>query len=261
VLIYILLLGLGFGVGAIGTLIGAGGGFILVPVLLLAYPTERPELITSTSLAVVFANALSGSVAYARMKRIDYRSGIYFALATIPGAVVGAMTTEHIPRQLFNTIMGVLLIGVASFLFVFPTRRRARPEHPAEVLRPLTSFKIWIGVGLSFFVGFLASLLGIGGGIIHVPALIHLLEFPVHVATATSHFILAVTALSGTIVHIVDGSFEHGALRVVAIAIGTVIGAQFGAKLSTRVHGKWIVRGLAIAIGSVGIRLIVLAFQ
>ena len=82
---YFWLLPLGLLIGAFGTLIGAGGGFILVPILLLMYPHENTELITGISLAVVFFNALSGSWAYSRMKRIDYKSGIIFSLATIPG--------------------------------------------------------------------------------------------------------------------------------------------------------------------------------
>jgi uncharacterized membrane protein YfcA len=96
---YLWLLPVGVLIGAFGTLIGAGGGFILTPILLLVYPHESPEIITSISLAVVFFNAFSGSVAYARMRRIDYRSGVLFALATIPGAVVGALTTTYMPRR------------------------------------------------------------------------------------------------------------------------------------------------------------------
>ena len=86
---YLWLLPLGFVIAAYGTLIGASGGFVLVPLLLLLYPKESPEIITSISLAVVFFNAASGSVAYARMKRIDYKSGIIFSIATIPGAILG----------------------------------------------------------------------------------------------------------------------------------------------------------------------------
>lgn len=96
------LIPLGLAVGAFGTLIGAGGGFILVPILLLMYPDKSPETITSISLAVVFFNALSGSIAYSKMKRIDYKSGLIFATATIPGSVLGALTVSHIPRHLFN---------------------------------------------------------------------------------------------------------------------------------------------------------------
>ena len=82
--------GLGFAVGTYGTLIGAGGGFVLMPILLLIYPDDSPELLTSISLAVVFFNTLSGSEAYGIMKRIDYKSGLLFAGAAIPGAVFGA---------------------------------------------------------------------------------------------------------------------------------------------------------------------------
>ncbi len=97
---------LGFVVGAYGTLIGAGGGFILAPILALLYPADSPELLTSISLAVVFFNALSGSAAYARMGRIDYRSGGVFAMATIPGAILGALVTSFLPRRLFDGVLG-----------------------------------------------------------------------------------------------------------------------------------------------------------
>ncbi|HEY3168403.1 MAG TPA: sulfite exporter TauE/SafE family protein, partial [Candidatus Binatia bacterium] len=96
---YLWLLPLGILIGAFGTLIGAGGGFILVPILLLLYPDENTELITSISLAVVFFNALSGSWAYSRMGRIDYKSGMIFAVATIPGAILGAVSTAYVPRH------------------------------------------------------------------------------------------------------------------------------------------------------------------
>jgi uncharacterized membrane protein YfcA len=121
------------------------------------------------------------------------------------------------------------------------------------------SYNLIVGVGLSFFVGYISSLFGIGGGIIHVPALVHILNFPVHIATATSQFILAVMALTGTIVHIVTGVFSHGVRRTVLLAIGVLLGAQLGAWLSIRVHGDWIIRGLAIALGFVGIRILLMA--
>src|SRR5262245_8855192 len=113
---YLWLFPVGVLIGAFGTLIGAGGGFVLTPMLLLVYPHESPEIITSISLAVVFFNALSGSVAYARMRRIDYRSGVLFALATIPGAVVGALTTSYIPRRTFDLFFGLCMILAALFL-------------------------------------------------------------------------------------------------------------------------------------------------
>src|SRR4029078_12926308 len=93
---------LGFAVGAYGALVGAGGGFVLVPALLIIYPDEDPSSITSISLAVVFLNALSGSAAYARLKRIDYHTGIIFAIASMPGAIGAAFLVAAVPRDLFD---------------------------------------------------------------------------------------------------------------------------------------------------------------
>ena len=107
---------LGLLVGLIGTVIGAGGGFILVPILLLIYPNYPPETITGISLTIVFLNAVSGSVAYSKMKRIDYKSGFLFAAAALPGALIGAWTTKFLPRLLFNGIFGSILILLAVYL-------------------------------------------------------------------------------------------------------------------------------------------------
>ncbi len=104
-------------------------------------------------------------------------------------------------------------------------------------------------------MGYASSFLGIGGGIIHVPALIYLLDFPVHVATATSHFILAIMALTGTLVHIWTGDLSIGVNETLALAIGVMLGAPLGAQLSNRIQGTWIVRSLAVALGLVGMRI------
>jgi uncharacterized membrane protein YfcA len=181
----VLLCLLGFAVGVFGTLVGAGGGFILTPVLLLVYPKSTPALITAISLIVVFFNAGSGSVAYARQKRIDYRSG-----------------------------------GVV--------------------------------------VGFVSSFLGIGGGVVHVPLLVTVLGFPTHIATATSHFVLAWMALVATLTHVVAGTFHGGVglRRAAALSVGVVFGAQLGAILSQRLSGTVIQRLLAAGLLVLGLRLV-----
>ncbi len=263
-----LLVGLGVVVGGFGTIIGVGGGFILVPVLLLAYPDDDPAIITSISLAVVFFNALSGSLGYARLRRTDYRTGLTFALATVPGAIVGAAATNWLPRQAFDLTFGLLLIAVSIYI---ATRAGATSGMRLAILRPnaqrtLTdsagvtyaySFNRELGITISFFVGFIASFLGVGGGIIHVPAMVSLLNFPAHVAIATSHFILVFTALTGTVVHIVDGSLAEGWARMTALAVGVVAGAQIGTRLSGRLPAGAIVRLLAGALFVVAIRLII----
>lgn len=267
---YLWLIPWGFVIGAYGTLIGAGGGFVLVPFLLLVYPQEGPEIIASISLAIVFFNALSGSVAYGRMGRIDYRSGLLLSVATVPGAILGALTTASIPRRAFDAILGVLMITASAYLIFNPNRKQgteARATHhslsrslvEADGTVHTFSYNPILGVGVSFFVGYLSSLLGIGGGVIHVPVFVHLLNFPVHIATATSHFVLAIMALTGTIVHIATGVFTHGVRRTIALTVGVLIGAQLGAWLSNRVQEDWIIRGLAVALVLVGVRVLLLA--
>ena len=110
-----LLVLLGVVVGAYGTIIGAGGGFVLTPLLLLFYPDLRPEVITAISLGVVAVNAASGSIAHARQRRIDYLAALLFAAATAPGAVGGALATDLFPRSGFEA---------ASFSSVKPASAR-----------------------------------------------------------------------------------------------------------------------------------------
>lgn len=260
----------GFVLGAFGTLIGAGGGFVLVPLLLLLYPAESPEVITAISLAVVCLNSMSGSIAYARMRRIDYKSGIIFSVATIPGAVFGALSTAYMPRRQFDQLFGVLMILGSVFLLLrhhsthnegTPLIRIKRDIVDAEGHQYSFSYNPLSGIALSLFVGFISSFLGIGGGFIHVPALVYLLNFPVHIATATSHFILAVMTLTGTLVHIATGTFSRVIVLTSLLALGVIPGAQLGAKLSNRVDSQWILRSLAIALAFVGIRLVIAALQ
>ncbi len=255
---YLLLAIFGLLVGLFGTLIGAGGGFILTPALLLIYPSDNPETITSIALAVTFANALSGSIAYGRMKRINYRYGLMFAAASIPGAILGALTTQYVPRRTFDLILAVILMAGAIFIFFRPP---VESKDDNDHMMKLSRNKTITGIIISFMVGLLASFLGIGGGIIHVPALSGILGFSVHIATATSHFILVFVTLTAVIVHIATGAFHHGVHRAIALAVGVVIGAQLGAKLSRRINGKVIIRILALALLVVAIRLIIQFFQ
>ena len=263
------LIPLGFAIGAYGTLIGAGGGFVLVPALLFLYPHERPATITSVSLAVVFFNALSGSLAYARQRRIDYKTGIRFALATAPGALLGARVVGLFSRGLFDAVFGAVMVAVATLVIVRGGDRPIRVTLPRSGMttRVVTDaagetytyrFWEWQGIVLSAGVGFLSSLLGIGGGIIHVPVLVEFLHFPVHIATATSHFILAFMALVGSIGYITAGTLgpHAGFDQVLLLSLGVVPGAQLGARFSHYVRGGLIFRLLGFALLMVGIRLI-----
>ena len=239
--------------------------------LILLYPDKTPETVTSISLAVVFFNALSGSIAYARDKRIDYKSGLIFSAAAVPGSILGALTIGFIPRRVFDGIFGFLLIALSSYLFIKPERNGGSGTalSGGYFLRRLTdaagnsyeySYYPLRGIIISVFTGYLSSLLGIGGGIIHVPAMVQLLNFPVHIATATSHFVLGIMSFSGSLVHLFQGIFRENAILTALLAAGVLIGAQAGAELSKLIHGTWIIRGLAGALAIAGVRILIMAF-
>jgi len=261
----------GFLIGVFGTLIGAGGGFILVPILILSYPELSPETITAISIAIVAANAISGSVAYGRSGRIDYKAGLLFAVFTIPGSILGVYTTQFIPRHLFNIIFGILLVSLSIYLFfrkddseprVIPNENKKRWKH--HTLKDSTgetykyTYNQTRGILISVLVGYLSPVLGIGGGIIHVPALVQWLQFPVYIATATSHFILAIMATVSVTVHALKGSYHDPKIlqMVVGLIIGVIPGAQIGAWLSHKIKSHIIIRVLACCLGLVGIRIL-----
>jgi uncharacterized protein len=257
---------LGVGVGAFGTIVGAGGGFILTPVLLLLYPHDSARTLTAISLAVVFFNAGSGSVAYLRQRRVDVRSGLVFAVATLPGAVGGALLVGVVSRTVFDAIMGSVLALLAAWLLT-GERWKARPAHRFVRHRILVDrdgqrheFDVPLlrGAVYSLGVGFVSSFLGIGGGVIHVPLLVRALGYPTHLATATSHFVLAWMAFVGTVTHAISGSFAHydGVRRAAALSIGVVVGAQLGARISRRLPGEHIERLLAVALLGLAARLL-----
>ena len=268
--IYLLIL-VGFFIGTCGTLIGAGGGFILVPLLILFHPELSAEEISALSMAVVACNAVSGTIAYAFNKRIDYQAGFYFAAATLPGSILGVMTTSILSRGIFDLIFGFVLVGLAVLVYwksgnSFSATSTTENPQSGLLFRKLTdksgetftySYNLKKGAFLSVLVGYFSPLFGIGGGIIHVPAMVQWLKFPVHIATATSHFILAIMAAVSVIAHYFSGSYENAALQTMAfgLIIGVIPGAQLGAFLSRRLKGKFIIKALAIAIGLVGVRI------
>ena len=235
----------GLFVGAYGTLVGAGGGFLLVPALLWAAGV-KPEVAAGTSLAVVLFNAISGTWAYARKGLVDWRTALLFAASTVPGSWLGPSLLHFVPEKGFYAAFGTLMLVIAGILLL-------RPASPPEGGKPRLGRGALIrGCLLSLVVGFLSSMLGIGGGVIHVPVLIYALGFPAHLAVATSHATLAFSAGVGVISH----HLARHVLWDVALAAGAgaLVGAQIGAALSRRAPTRLLVRLLALAIVAVGVR-------
>lgn len=254
----ILFLILGVGVGVLGSLVGIGGGLICVPVFIfflsegavLPYFKTAAE-ITGTSLFIVLINALSGAVAYVRQKRVLFSAAVPFALATLPGAFMGSYIVDKFSFQMLNLYYGIF-IGIMALLIYINASSKKRED----VLKLPENFKYNkpVGVIASMGVGFLSSIFGVGGGIIHVPLMVYALNFPVHIATATSCFILMISSLGGTVTHVVLNHVVW--VPAIAISIGAAIGAQIGAKISQKTKSKTILTILALSMLFVSIRLI-----
>src|SRR5687768_9091089 len=110
------LIPLGAAASAIGTVIGAGGAFIAVPVLLLAFPGLSPAAATGAGLFMVVVNATVGSVSYARQRRVHFPSALRFAAAALPGAILGVWAVHRATSGWFGGLFGVLLLVVAALV-------------------------------------------------------------------------------------------------------------------------------------------------
>lgn len=248
----LLLAASGLGVGCYGTLVGIGGGPLIVPVLVFSFGWEASDIV-ATSLLIVFLNALSGTTGYAWQRRIDYAGGLSFSMAAVPGAVASALVHHLLHIQTFDTIFGVFLLGLAGYCAVgIRSLDRTSRAHRAAITPPhrIVAFRDRLGVQYRFGVndrlgvrlnlvlGFFVGFLGIGGGVLQVPLLVYVLRYPIHVATATSHFVTMLTCLFALAPNLVFDNVRFG--EALWMGLGVVFGAQAGAWLSPKIGGKGI---------------------
>jgi len=168
----ILLIVFGCVVGLIGTLIGAGGGFIHVPMLMIFFDFS-PQLAIGTSITAVFMNALSGTFSYITHKRIDYEIGLKFATAAVPGVFIGAVVAQHFTFTSFSIFFSITLILLSIHLFaekdisIVRTKALEQPKErllvDAEGETHAYAPDMAIGLAGSFFTGIFSGLFGIGG--------------------------------------------------------------------------------------------------
>ncbi len=257
---------------AYGTLIGAGGGFIMSPSLLLFFD-KTPVTAAATSLTAVVFNAVTAVFVYHQQQRIDYFTGVRFAAAMVPGALLGTFIAPYIPASLFKIVFGVVLVLIAGYMAVYGQRPGGRPsgvivdeatlQTQGKVVRILVDqdgtrsvygYRLRDGLLLSSGVGVISSVLGVGGGIIQVPAMISLFGVPPHIAAATSQFMLLISAITGAASYLVQGVVDVP--TAIMLGIGGIAGARLGAAIARRVKGTVIVRALAVALLLVGLRLL-----
>ncbi len=244
---------LGILVGCVGSVMGIGGGIILVPVLLTLFPDQDPSEITATSLFCVALNSIAGSVTYFLKKKIHIPSAVLFSITALPGAWIGVHINSLIDRALFQLIFGFFLL----FFGIYVSVRKNRSNLDDDLIHWKSSFnKNLLGLIGSFFIGLLSSVLGLGGGIFHVPFLIDVMQFPAHVAVATSQGLLAVSSSLAAFKHFLNGTLQFDQLYVLFIAFGIVIGAPLGSKLAAKIKGKTILKLLGAALILAGLHLI-----
>ena len=129
-----------------GSMVGLGGGFILVPILRLVFGLAPAEA-AGTSLVLVTANSASGAFTYLLQKRVDVKLGVMFALGGLPGSIIGAIITKHIAPRDFDWAFGIFLVLVAGDMIVNAAKRVGSRSEADVGVRKAMSFRAAVGIG------------------------------------------------------------------------------------------------------------------
>lgn len=219
----------GLGAGVFGALLGIGGGIVLVPILHVVLGLPMVTAV-AVSLACVIATSTSAGATLAREGLCDVRLGMRLELATVTGAIVGAFFAPYLPVPLVRVLFGLAILPAARGLFL---RRKAAAGGGGGAAADDAPRNYGVGMGASLVAGSLSGVLGIGGGFIKVPVMNLAMGVPMRVATATSNFMIGITAAASAFVYIARGQLD---LAVAAPAIlGVLVGAALGARLLPRV--------------------------
>ena len=220
------LIPLGVVAGILGSMIGLGGGIIVVPVL--TFFGFTPTLAASNSLFAAFSNAVGSTISYSRQKRTDYSLGLKLGLLSIPGTVLGAYLSSDVTSGIFKILFGLVLISSAVYIFM---RKKIETKE-----KNLTKQMIVFVISASFFAGIISSFFGIGGGIVFVPLMVIGIGMTMKKAAPTSQFILLFASLSGIITHSILGHPDF--LQAGLLAAGSFVGGIIGARLSSDIKER-----------------------
>jgi uncharacterized membrane protein YfcA len=262
-----ILAGTGFTAGFLGSMLGIGGGFMIVPILTLALGIPIQYAIGSSLVSIVI-NACTATGVYIRKHMTNLKLGLLLACTLVPGAVVGAFLGAKLSSTALSIIFGVLMLYVAYSMI--PKKPRKLTEEQVEAQK-LVSEKshdrhAWLddsyfdpavneeisyqvhrpvtGMVTGFFGGVLSSMLGVGGGIINVPVMNQLMKVPVKATIATSSLLLCFTTMTGSLIYAYNGYVLP--YLIAPLCISVFIGARLGATIAHRVHGKVLTMVFAI---------------
>jgi uncharacterized protein len=258
VLIGLAMLGGGFGAGVFGSLLGLGGGTLLVPILTLGFGLPLRDAVGVSLVAVIVTSSASASV-FLQRHAANLRLGMTLELFTALGAIAGGVIAFAIDQRLLAGLFALLLAYVAlSMLLRGGTEAAPAGAAPAEADRDAARGENadpageprrgWAGemiarlsgrdyrirrLGLGFVgslgAGVVSALLGIGGGLIKVPVMHLAMGVPLRVATATSNLMMGITASASAVIYLLRGGIDP------YVAGPTAIGVFLGASLGSRV--------------------------
>ncbi|MHC5654405.1 sulfite exporter TauE/SafE family protein [Stappia sp.] len=274
-----MIFGMGGAVGFLSGLFGIGGGFLLTP--LLIFSGIPPAVAVATVTSQVVASSTSGVLAYWRRKSIDFRLASMLLVGGVAGSAIGVWLFGMLQTlgqlDLVISLSYVTFLSAIGGLMLFESvRAMARRRGGARVPVRQPGRHNWVH-GLPFkmrfyqsrlyvsvipvivlggTIGFLGTILGIGGGFMMVPALIYLLRVPTNVVIGTSLLQIMVTMAAATFLHAVSNQSVDIVLAL-TLMVGGVIGAQFGARMGQKLRGDQLRLLLALLVLSVGVRFAV----
>lgn len=256
---------IGFLSAFVGSLVGLGGGIVFVPAMLFLYQYmdgfswASAQTIVGISLITMIFTGLSSTLAYMKLKRVDIKTGVLFLFGSIPGSVVGSWINSKVDVDSFSLYFGILMLVILVLMFI--DREKIAKNRELKITDQTRTFYVEgeqfqynVPVApafiLSFFVGALSGMFGIGGGTISVPALILFFGMPVQIAIATSMFMIFFISIMSSISHIALGHIEWA--YVIFFVIGSYVGGTVGARTNKMLKGKtleWILRAVIAFTG------------
>ena len=213
---------LGFVAGMLGSMIGLGGGIIMVPVMTIT--GFLPTTAVSNSLYGVLASSASSTISYSRRVKIDYGLALRLGLPGVPGAILGVLLSTEVTPDIFQILFAVVMIMTATYLFV-KKRIESIQTRPKK-------YMIIVTMGVSFLAGIASAFFGIGGGLVLLPLMVIGMGMSMKQAVPISMMALIITASAGVVAHTLMGHPEF--LQSGLLIIGCLAGGHVGASLHSR---------------------------